>query len=74
MMPVMDGFDFIVEFRKLRPRSSIPIIVITAKDLTAEDRRRLNGDVVRVLQKGAQTNEELLQEVRHFAAGDSSEQ
>jgi signal transduction histidine kinase/DNA-binding response OmpR family regulator len=72
MMPVMDGFDFLAEFRKRRQRSSIPIIVITAKDLTAQDRLRLNGDVVRILQKGAQTNDELLQEVRDFAAHPSA--
>ena len=72
MMPVMDGFEFLAEFRKQRQRSSVPIIVITAKDLTAQDRSRLNGDVVRILQKGAQTNEELLQEVRDFAAHNAS--
>ena len=43
---------------------SIPIVVVTAKDLTAEDRRRLNGSVQRVLQKGAMSREALLAEVR----------
>ena len=36
-----------------------PVIVVTAKDMTAEDRRRLNHSVERVLQKGASTEDEL---------------
>ena len=39
-------------------------MVLTAKDLTDEDRRRLNGHVEAILQKGAYTREELLDEVR----------
>ena len=42
----------------------MPIVVITAKDLSAEDHERLNGYVARVLQKGALSRETLLGEVR----------
>jgi hypothetical protein len=42
------------------------VIVITAKDLTADERRALNGDVQGVLQKGAFTREDLLREVHHL--------
>ena len=52
MMPEMDGFAFIEEFRKLPSLGEIPVIVLTAKDLTAEDRRRLNGHVKRIMGKG----------------------
>ena len=38
-------------------------MVVTAKDLTAEERDRLNGGVERVLQKGASDMEALLQEI-----------
>ena len=31
----------------------VPVIIVTAKDLTREDVDRLNGRVVKVLQKGA---------------------
>jgi CheY-like chemotaxis protein len=41
----------------------IPIVVLTAKDLTAEERQRLNGHVERVLQKGAVSREQLLNEM-----------
>ena len=41
----------------------IPVVVVTAKDLTEEDHRRLNGEVERVLQKDAPTRDEMLREV-----------
>ena len=44
-------------------------MIITAKDLTSEERERLNGSVVRILQKGAYGQEELLAEVRALVAG-----
>ena len=43
---------------------TIPVLVVTAKDLTPEERLRLNGWVEQVLQKGAYSREELLAEVR----------
>jgi hypothetical protein len=39
-------------------------VVITAKDITEEDRARLNGKVKTVLHKGAYSREDLLQEVK----------
>ncbi|MFQ5757365.1 MAG: response regulator, partial [Acidiferrobacterales bacterium] len=63
MMPEMDGFQFVDHVRTQEGWRSIPIIVITAKDLNEEDRRRLNGYVEGVLQKGAYKPEALLREV-----------
>ena len=45
MMPEMDGFEFVAEFRRHEAWRAIPIVVITAKDLSADDRERLNGYV-----------------------------
>jgi CheY-like chemotaxis protein len=64
MMPEMDGFGFMHELRKREDCRDVPVIVITAKDLTDEDRRRLNGEVARILQKGAISSDELLSEIR----------
>jgi len=64
MMPEMDGFQFVDQVHTREGWRSIPIIVITAKDLNEEDRRRLNGYVEGILQKGAYKPEELLREVR----------
>jgi CheY-like chemotaxis protein len=63
MMPVMDGFQFTSEVRAHAEWQSIPIVVMTAKDITAEDRTRLDGKVSRILQKGACGREELLAEI-----------
>jgi CheY-like chemotaxis protein len=63
MMPEMDGFQFLEELRKHKSWRSIPVIVMTAKMLTAEDRQRLNGSVEKILQKGEYSREELLREV-----------
>jgi PAS domain S-box-containing protein len=63
MMPEMDGFQFVDHVRQHEAWRSIPIVVVTAKDLTAEDRLRLNGYVTEIIQKGARGQEELLAEV-----------
>jgi CheY-like chemotaxis protein/anti-sigma regulatory factor (Ser/Thr protein kinase) len=63
MMPEMDGFAFLEELRAHPGWKSIPVIVITSKDLTETDRLALTGEVVRILQKGPSTREELLREL-----------
>src|SRR4029079_17355787 len=68
MMPEMDGFDFMQELRKRADCRAVPVIVITAKDLTAEDHERLNGEVMRIIQKGSTGTEQLLAEVRELLA------
>jgi DNA-binding response OmpR family regulator len=69
MMPEMDGFEFMEALRQRKGDQAVPVLVITAKDLTEEDRRRLNGGVERIIQKGATSREELLAEVRALVAG-----
>ena len=68
MMPEMDGFQFLEEVRKREAWPSIPIVVLTAKELTADDRMRLKGSVTQILQKSAYTQEELLLAVRNLVA------
>jgi signal transduction histidine kinase/CheY-like chemotaxis protein len=51
MMPKMDGFEFLDNLRARPDRRDIPVVVVTAKDLTEEDRDRLNGGVERIIQK-----------------------
>lgn len=64
MMPEMDGFEVVRLLRKTQAGRSIPVVVVTAKDLTDEDRRVLSGSVERIMQKGSFQKEELLQELR----------
>jgi len=68
MMPVMDGFEFVMEMRKRDAAGAIPIVVVTAKDVTQEDRRRLNGDVVGLIQKGGLDRETMLALLREQVA------
>ncbi|HWB60822.1 MAG TPA: response regulator, partial [Chthoniobacteraceae bacterium] len=63
MMPGMDGFQFTREVRSHAQWKDIPIVIMTAKDINAEDRALLDGQVSTILQKGACNREELLAEI-----------
>ncbi len=63
MMPEMDGFEFLSEIRSTQRASTVPVIVVTAKELTSDERKRLNGHVTAVLQKGNHSRDELLSEI-----------
>ncbi len=64
MMPEMDGFSLVAALQKRDDWRGIPVVVVTAKDITLEDRARLNGGVSRIIQKSANTREQLLREIR----------
>jgi CheY-like chemotaxis protein len=72
MMPVMDGLTFVRELRKRPEHCDIPVVVLTAKDLTADERERLGDTVCRVLQKGACRRDVLLREIGERCAGTPS--
>lgn len=60
MMPKMDGFTFIEELKKNPEWQNIPVIVTTAKDLTVEERERLNVHALRILEKGSYDKTDLM--------------
>ena len=64
MMPKMNGFEFVAELHRHDEWQSIPIVVITARDVTIEDRVRLDGYVEKVLLKRALSKDALLAEIR----------
>jgi CheY-like chemotaxis protein len=66
MMPEMDGFEFLEEMRRKPEWRAIPVLVVTARDLTDADRRRLNGGVERIIQKS--NRDDMLREVRNVLA------
>jgi PAS domain S-box-containing protein len=68
MMPVMDGFEFVMHFRKLEGCSATPIIVVTSKDLSQNERQSLKGGVERIVEKGALTKQQLLAQVRDLVS------
>ena len=63
MMPEMDGFEFAEKLRENKDWLDIPVVVITAKDLTKDDHKRLKGNVEAIMQKGSYSKNELLTEV-----------
>jgi len=64
MMPEMDGFTFLRTLRERPDWRDVPVVVLTAKDITADDRRRLAGQADRVLPKGKTGLSELVRELR----------
>jgi PAS domain S-box-containing protein len=68
MMPEMDGFEFLSELRRNEAWASIPVVVLTSKDLAPEERAVLRGNVERILQKGLYSRDALLREVRKIVA------
>jgi CheY-like chemotaxis protein/anti-sigma regulatory factor (Ser/Thr protein kinase) len=64
MMPEMDGFEFISHLRENETWRTIPVVVLTAKDITAEDHLRLQGNVRKVFRKASFSRDELIDEIR----------
>ena len=60
MMPVMDGFEFIDHLQRDEALSAVPVLVITAKDITPQDRARLGGHIHNIISRGAYTEQDLL--------------
>jgi signal transduction histidine kinase/CheY-like chemotaxis protein len=63
MMPEMDGFEFADRVRRHPEWRSIPIVVVTARDLSSEERQRLSGYVETILQKAGDSHDALLRQV-----------
>ncbi|MCR4407222.1 MAG: pyridoxal-phosphate dependent enzyme [Anaerolineae bacterium] len=63
MMPKVDGFAVLDALRADEDLGRIPVIIVTAKELTTSERARLSGQIQMLLQKGTFTDEELLHEV-----------
>ncbi len=68
MMPEMDGFGVVAALQQRPEWRAIPVIVLTAMDMTTEDYQRLSGYVEQIFQKGAYSLEELLTEVRKLVS------
>ncbi len=64
MLPVLDGFEFLAVLRRNPAWREVPVIVVTARDLSRDERERLHGAVSRILQKSAFSGKELLTEIR----------
>jgi threonine synthase len=63
MMPEVDGFEVLETIRSDQQLADTRIIVITAKTLTASERRRLSGQIELLLQKGSFLDDDLLEDI-----------
>ena len=63
MMPEMDGFAVLETLRSNEATRQLPVVVVTAKELTLEERERLNMQVAALLEKGIFDQEMLLRDV-----------
>jgi signal transduction histidine kinase/CheY-like chemotaxis protein len=68
MMPEMDGFQLLDELHAREEWRDLPVLVVTAKELTSEERERLMGHVDRVLQKGSYGRDELVEQVARMVS------
>jgi CheY-like chemotaxis protein len=66
MMPEMDGFEFVTLLRQNQEWRKIPVVVLTAKDITSEDRMRLRSQVQNVFQKSVYDKNKLLSEIHEL--------
>lgn len=64
MMPEMDGFAVLDRLKDDPLLSEIPVIVVTAKDLTTAEKARLGGRIESLMQKGSFMHDELLEEIK----------
>lgn len=66
MMPEMNGFDFVSELSHRGLSGKIPVIVLTAKDLTQNDRTRLHGHVKNIRNKTGLSRDVLFSEIKDY--------
>jgi CheY-like chemotaxis protein len=69
MMPEVTGFEVVTALNERAETAGIPIIVVTSKEITPEDRVRLNGYVAAIMNKSAFDSDRLTTEVRRAMAG-----
>jgi signal transduction histidine kinase/CheY-like chemotaxis protein len=66
MMPEMDGFEFLARLREREALRDLPVVVVTAKDLTQTEHTWLSEQAQRVFQKGIAGRDVLLAELRRL--------
>ena len=71
MMPVMDGFEFLTRIKKIESFDAIPVLVITAADLSKSDHKRLLGSVENIIQKNGLDKKHILNEITNFISSKS---
>jgi PAS domain S-box-containing protein len=63
MMPLMDGFEFLTIVQSRKEWEHLPVVIVTSKDLSADERSYLERAAKKVIQKGDLTAEKLLKQL-----------
>ena len=71
MMPVMDGFEFLTHIKEVESFNTIPILVVTAADLSKSDHKRLLGSVENIIQKSGLEQDQILREITNLISSKS---
>jgi len=71
MMPDINGFDVVEALKGCPDTARIPILVITARNITVDDRARLNGYVTAIMEKAAFDRDRFTAEIRRAMSGRS---
>ena len=66
VMPMMDGFEFLDRLRKIPEMQDVPVVVLTARDLTTQERAELSGRVEQIFNKLSWNREDLLLVLRRI--------
>ncbi len=66
MMPDLNGFGVIEKLQNNPKTINLPVIIVTAKDLTKEDKLRLNGNVISILTKDENTSQNLVKTIKRI--------
>lgn len=72
MMPDIDGFEVIERLKTDRQFEDLPIVVITAKELSRQEKDRLQGQIKMLLQKGSFMDDDLLQGIKGLLGSETS--
>jgi CheY-like chemotaxis protein len=69
MMPEVNGFDVVAALSEQPETARIPVLIVTAKQVTADDRAHLNGFVTTIMEKTEFSRERFLAEVHRAMSG-----
>jgi CheY-like chemotaxis protein len=69
LMPDVNGFEVVEALKLQADTGRIPILVVTAKDVTDEDRAKLNGFVISILEKADFDRDRFSAEIRRAMSG-----
>ncbi|HYM51728.1 MAG TPA: response regulator [Candidatus Limnocylindrales bacterium] len=72
MMPDVDGFEVVSKLREDPTGSQIPILIYTAKNVSSEDRERLQGNIQTIIQKGDFGKDRFLEMINHLQSSQAA--